>query len=114
MRLTDQGNGDGDNGPQQVDEHGRGAAALAADDEELDGVEAAPATLALGVDALCDLVAIVVVLRQRLAPPATMVFRGPSTTRLVGAVCPVARGAVAVAVAVGVVARGTGAVGHGL
>lgn len=65
-----QGNGNGNNGPQHVDEHGRRATTPASDDEKLDQVEAGPATFTLGMDALCDLVAIVVVLRQRLAAPA--------------------------------------------
>lgn len=71
MENAHQGNGNGNNGPQHVDNHGRCAATPATNDEKLDQVEASPATFTVRVDALCDLVAIVVVLGQFLAAPAS-------------------------------------------
>lgn len=54
-------------GPQQVRPHGQLVAAPAADEEELHGVEASPATLTVRVQTLGDFMSVVVVLRQRLA-----------------------------------------------
>jgi len=58
-----QSDGNWHNGPQAIAEHRRSTAAAAADGEELDRVEAASATLTLGVYALCHSMSVMVVLR---------------------------------------------------
>ena len=60
--------------PKEVGHHRQRAATLESEREELERVEAPPATLAIGVDALRDLMSIVVVLRQsaRTTIPSTV------------------------------------------
>lgn len=68
-----QSNCDRDDRPEAVDQERKCAATLEGNRYKLDRVETSPATLAVRVDALCDLMPIVVVLRERL--PTTI----PST-----------------------------------
>lgn len=53
------------NRPQHVGDHGQCAGTPSANDEELDGVEASPATLSIRMQTLSHCMPIVVVLRER-------------------------------------------------
>jgi hypothetical protein len=90
------------NRPQHVGDHGQCTGTPSADDEELDGVEASPATLSIRVQTLSHCMPIVVVLRQRRTAVAL--------SSLFGRVLARGAGVVSRRTAVGIVARGPGIV----
>lgn len=71
-----QSNCNRDNRPQEVDHERQRAAALEGNLQELEWVEPSPATLTIRMDALSDLMPVVVVLRQRLRTTIPSTVRG--------------------------------------
>jgi hypothetical protein len=101
-------------GPEAVCHQRQRTAAPSADDEELDGVEASPAALTVGVHALGNLMAIVVVLRERCTPLASAVgVRCRGASRLLRGVFSRRAGVLARRAPVGILARGPGVVSRG-